>query len=677
MLRAILHKFPQRTFTPVRASALHSSVRVLDRSRDMERRETRIKEQQGKREKLAYLKSGEFRKKISNLKAKGRSGGGQRQLLEARMRRSRDQKEKFHSAMDYINRTTKTQQERVREVARVLRQRSQSTKNRKVPGSGFTPVRFKLLPIENESNPRPAVTSMKGLGLRKNVLQAAVQYLEERRKISGKVSEDPIRPTEIQGLGIPQILSGDGKTTSNVFLAAETGGGKTLAYALPLMSQLKDESDANPNVRVLGSPRALVLVPSRELAKQVLQIFKEFSHIIKMRVIGMHLGVARRRLREQADQTPIDIVVATPVAAIRYLINDPLFKSKAIHKVVIDEADSMMDTKNFKSQTTEVLDLIRRNNERQGRKEQVVYASATLPKLIKQNVSERHPDIVFVSTQDLHRAPLKLSQTFIDVSKEYQGRRLNALSYVLKTAARDKHIMVFCNTKVHANIVHRQLYRKGIPSLLLVGSNSAAVKAALVSKTKKLDAAPDGPRNIIVGGKRPPKGLDAWEKATWYAGQPIEYIAETAVPEDKSASARELGKEAENEAAEPISGVETSDIKAPIPLYNREEVLECFLGNDPIPKHLLPDVTPETEVLTQQERKIIVCTDLASRGLDTLCVNHVILFDFPTTAIDYLHRSGRTARNGSRGKVTALVSKKDRRLADQIRLAVRQGAVIN
>ncbi|KAJ2334913.1 DEAD-box ATP-dependent RNA helicase 39, partial [Coemansia sp. RSA 2681] len=89
--------------------------------------------------------------------------------------------------------------------------------------------------------------------------------------------------------------------------------------------------------------------------------------------------------------------------------------------------------------------------------------------------------------------------------------------------------------------------------------------------------------------------------------------------------------------------------------------------------------TAETEGLAglAGSRKILVCTDLASRGLDTTCVTHVVLFDFPTTAIDYLHRSGRTARAGTRGKVTALVGKKDRRLADQIRLAIRQGGVIN
>lgn len=67
----------------------------------------------------------------------------------------------------------------------------------------------------------------------------------------------------------------------------------------------------------------------------------------------------------------------------------------------------------------------------------------------------------------------------------------------------------------------------------------------------------------------------------------------------------------------------------------------------------------------------LVCTDLAARGLD-LDVDHVIMFDFPLNSIDYLHRTGRTARMGAKGKVTSLVTKKDYRLATSIEEALRK-----
>ncbi|KAK2366726.1 DEAD-box ATP-dependent RNA helicase [Trifolium repens] len=67
----------------------------------------------------------------------------------------------------------------------------------------------------------------------------------------------------------------------------------------------------------------------------------------------------------------------------------------------------------------------------------------------------------------------------------------------------------------------------------------------------------------------------------------------------------------------------------------------------------------------------LVCTDLAARGLD-LDVDHVIMFDFPLNSIDYLHRTGRTARMGAKGKVTSLVTKKDYSLATKIEEAIRK-----
>ncbi|KAM7266740.1 hypothetical protein ACFE04_004637 [Oxalis oulophora] len=67
----------------------------------------------------------------------------------------------------------------------------------------------------------------------------------------------------------------------------------------------------------------------------------------------------------------------------------------------------------------------------------------------------------------------------------------------------------------------------------------------------------------------------------------------------------------------------------------------------------------------------LVCTDLAARGLD-LDVDHVIMFDFPLNSVDYLHRTGRTARMGAKGKVTSLVTRKDVSLADRIEEAIRK-----
>lgn len=77
------------------------------------------------------------------------------------------------------------------------------------------------------------------------------------------------------------------------------------------------------------------------------------------------------------------------------------------------------------------------------------------------------------------------------------------------------------------------------------------------------------------------------------------------------------------------------------------------------------------------DTNILVCTDLAARGIDVPAVDHVVMFDFPLNALDYLHRSGRTARgvanSGRQAKVTALVTKRDKVLANAIERAVQRG----
>jgi superfamily II DNA/RNA helicase len=78
-----------------------------------------------------------------------------------------------------------------------------------------------------------------------------------------------------------------------------------------------------------------------------------------------------------------------------------------------------------------------------------------------------------------------------------------------------------------------------------------------------------------------------------------------------------------------------------------------------------------------KEPNFLVCTDLAARGLDIAEVDHVVMFDFPLNAIDYLHRSGRTARAEGRGKVTAMVAKRDKVLAMAIEQAVMKGEALD
>ncbi|PPR96462.1 hypothetical protein GOBAR_AA24211 [Gossypium barbadense] len=112
---------------------------------------------------------------------------------------------------------------------------------------------------------------------------------------------------------------------------------------------------------------------------------------------------------------------------------------------------------------------------------------------------------------------------------------------------------------------------------------------------------------------------------------------------------------------------------------NSSRAVDHFLGENQISTvNYHGEVPPEQRVENLNKFKsddgdcpTLVCTDLAARGLD-LDVNHVVMFDFPLNSIDYLHRTGRTARMGAKGKVTSLVAKKDLLLAERIEEAIRK-----
>ena len=103
------------------------------------------------------------------------------------------------------------------------------------------------------------------------------------------------KPTEVQNKTIPLIMSGQ-----PVVGVSETGSGKTLAYALPLLHALKTLENEGEEVPAEASPRAVVMVPTRELGEQVSKVFKTLTHETRLRVrpalVGMAMEQARRNV---------------------------------------------------------------------------------------------------------------------------------------------------------------------------------------------------------------------------------------------------------------------------------------------------------------------------------------------------------------------------------------------
>jgi ATP-dependent RNA helicase RhlE len=154
-------------------------------------------------------------------------------------------------------------------------------------------------------------------------------------------------PTEIQEKAIPQIMAGH-----DIMGIAQTGTGKTAAYVLPLLMKVKYAQEE--------APRVVVLVPTRELAMQVYEVFVGFSKYTDIRTVLVYGGVGPKTQIENI-QKGVDILVATPGRFMDIYLKKELI-TKQINTLVLDEADKMMDM-GFMPQIRKILEILPRKRQ--------------------------------------------------------------------------------------------------------------------------------------------------------------------------------------------------------------------------------------------------------------------------------------------------------------------------
>jgi superfamily II DNA/RNA helicase len=145
-----------------------------------------------------------------------------------------------------------------------------------------------------------------------------------------------LRPTEIQVRALPALLSG-----RSIVGIAETGSGKTLAYALPAMHHIKSLEIAGDAITLSARPRAIVVVPTRELGEQVTKAFKPFTHTTRLRVRSV-LGGTTTEVAKRGLAGPFEILVATPGRLVQ-MLERRLVELDDVRMLILDEADQMLD----------------------------------------------------------------------------------------------------------------------------------------------------------------------------------------------------------------------------------------------------------------------------------------------------------------------------------------------
>ena len=151
-----------------------------------------------------------------------------------------------------------------------------------------------------------------------------------------------VNPTPIQEEAFPIIRSG-----KDVVGIAQTGTGKTFAYMLPILRDLKFSKQVHP--------RVLVVVPTRELVVQVVNEIEKLSEFMSLHTVGVFGGIPLSRHKEAVAQGA-DIIVATPGRLYDLAVSNML-KLRSIQKLVIDEVDVMLDL-GFRFQLLNIFDLL-------------------------------------------------------------------------------------------------------------------------------------------------------------------------------------------------------------------------------------------------------------------------------------------------------------------------------
>ncbi|MBN2710805.1 MAG: DEAD/DEAH box helicase [Planctomycetes bacterium] len=286
-------------------------------------------------------------------------------------------------------------------------------------------------------------------------------------------------PTPIQAKSITHLVEG-----RDLLGCAQTGTGKTAAFALPILHRL----DAFPLASKRRVIRALVLTPTRELAAQIVESFRTYGKNLPFRTIAVYGGVGRGG-QAQKLMAGVDILVATPGRLLDFM-NTGEIDLKSLEIFVLDEADRMLDM-GFIHDVRRVISAL-------PKKRQSLFFSATMPKAVAELASGLLADPVKVEVAPQATPAERIRQSVLFVDK-------NSKDSLLEEILRDQRferVLVFTRTKHRADRVARKLSKLNIPADAIHGNK------AQNARTRALAAFRNGDVRVLVATDIAARGID-------------------------------------------------------------------------------------------------------------------------------------------------------------------------
>lgn len=287
-------------------------------------------------------------------------------------------------------------------------------------------------------------------------------------------------PTPIQTQAIPVAMTG-----RDIVGLAQTGTGKTAAFALPILHQLQ----ADPHHAGPKSCRVLVLAPTRELAAQIAQAFKAYGRFLGFSTAVIFGGVPLGKQRETLSRG-VDVLVATPGRLLDHVDNRAL-RLDRVEMFVLDEADHMMDM-GFIHALKRIAKLLPPQR-------QTLFFSATMPKEIEELAGQFLTDPHKVAVTPVSSTAERVEQGVIHIENPRKGDLLNAL---LQEQPEINRAIVFTRTKHGADKVVRRLEEQGHAAEAIHGNKSQNQRERALAAFKR------GQVRLLVATEIAARGID-------------------------------------------------------------------------------------------------------------------------------------------------------------------------
>jgi len=287
-----------------------------------------------------------------------------------------------------------------------------------------------------------------------------------------------ISPTPIQAKAIPDLIEG-----RDMLGCAQTGTGKTAAFALPILNAMAKDPQVGPR-RI----RALMMCPTRELAAQIHDNIEQYARHLDIRSMAMFGGVSQRP-QEKILRRGVDILVATP-GRLLDLISQGYVDLSYVQFLVLDEADRMLDM-GFIRDIRKILAQIPKNR-------QSLLFSATIPRSIAELSQDMLYNPVSVSITPESTTVEAIEQSLMFVMR---SDKRGLLTYIIEEERPDK-VLVFSRTKHGCNRIVRQLGQDGIEALAIHGNKSQGAREKALRRFR------NGTLQVLVATDVASRGID-------------------------------------------------------------------------------------------------------------------------------------------------------------------------